>query len=126
MEPRTRQFLTLPFTLTAVFVFSAVTVSFVPSPYENWSEPFVGPVCATILIIAAFALDPARPRTVGAITLGIGSLVAWWLLHNASYPERHPRAYQPTLIPFYATLAACVLSYSVCWVLCRSRPISSA
>ena len=126
MQPRTRQFLALPFTLVGVFVFSVVAVSFIPSPFGNWSEPFVGPVCAAILIIAAFGLAPARPRTVGAITLGIGSLVAWWLLHNASFPERHPRAYQPTLIPLYATLAAGVLTYFACWAFWRPIAKTSA
>jgi hypothetical protein len=57
--------------------------------------------------------------------LVIGSLVARWLLHNASFPERHPRAYQPTLIPFYATLSAGVLTYFACWAFWRSYPKTS-
>lgn len=126
MQPRTRQFLALPFTLIGVFVFSVVAVSFIPSPFENWLEPFVGPVCAAILVVAAFGLAPARPRTVGALTLCIGTLVAWWLLHKTSFPRHHPRAYQPTLIPFYATLAAGVITYSACWVLNSRNPKPSA
>jgi hypothetical protein len=122
MPPRTRTFIALPFTLTGVFVLSVAVVSFIPSPFGNWSEPFVGPVCAAILIFASFGLAPARPRTVGAITLCIGALVAWWLLHKTYFPELHPRAYQPTLIPFYATLGAGLLTYAVCGAFWRRLP----
>jgi len=125
MQPRTRQFLALPFALIGIFVVSAVAASMIPSPFSSWLEPFVGPVCASIQIIAAFGMAPSRPRTVGAVTLVVGGLVAWWLLHNAYFPEFHPRAYQRTLMPFYATLTAGVLTYFACWAFWRPSAKSS-
>ena len=126
MTPRTRTFLALPFTLTGVFVVSAVVASIVPSPFSNWLEPFVGPVCAAILIVASFGLAPSQPRLVGAITLCVGAHIAWCLLHKAYFPEFHPRAYQPTLIPFYATLGAGILTYALCWAFWRRLPKTAA
>jgi cytochrome bd-type quinol oxidase subunit 2 len=114
----------LPFVVFASLVVSFFVASVVVSQFTNWWEPFVGPCCAVTVILVTFWLSPAGKRTLGLVTLLLGSFAAWLWLMPSYYPEHHPKAYQTTAIPFVVTVGSGLLSYLLCfaiWPLKRSR-----
>ena len=119
MTAHTKQFLALPLAIVGAFFASAVVGAVIVARFSHWEEPFVGPLCATTVIVTAFWLAPTMKRTSGLIVLLLGILVAWALLRHSDYPEGYSRAYQPTIIPLAATIGAGVLSYVCCCLLFR-------
>lgn len=119
MAAPVKQFIALPFVVGGTFVMTALVTLYVASKFTNWTEPFVGPVSAIAVVSVTFWFAPARKNLAGMCTLLIGSAFAWFLLRHSYYPELHPRAYQPTLLPFWTTIAGGLLGYVFCWVLWR-------
>jgi hypothetical protein len=119
MTSSTKQFLALPLAVVGEFFASAVVGALIVARFSRWEEPFVGPLCATSVVVTTFWLAPAKKRTSGLIVLLLGILGAWALLRHSSYPEGFSKAYQPTIIPLVATTGAGVLSYICCCLLLR-------
>ncbi len=103
----------LPVTVIGAFVLSGIVASVVASSFTHSTEPYVGPSCAVSVMLVTFWLAPVAKRTLGLFVLFIGVFMAWLLLPNY-YPEHHPMAYQPTVIPFVATVGAGLLSFLCC------------
>ena len=104
----------VPFAVLGSFILCFFAASVVVSQFTNWFEPFVGPCCAVTVIVVTFWLSPAGKRTLGLATLLLGVFAAWLWLMPSYYPEYHPMAYEPTVIPFVATVGAGLLSYLCC------------
>src|SRR5688572_3616332 len=119
MATRMKLFLALPFAVIGTFVATALVALYVASMFTNWTELFVGPVSAAAVVSVTFWLAPAKKKLSGIIMLLIGAAFAWLLLRDSYYPELHPQAYQPTLLPFWVTIAGGVGGYILCWFICH-------
>ena len=115
----TAQFIALPVAVFIAFCFSGLVGSVIVSWFTRWNEPFIGPLCASVVIFVTFWLAPAKKKISGLIALLLGSFAAWFLLRHCFYPEGHPKAYQPTLIPLIVTIAFGIGSYIACFIFWR-------
>lgn len=69
-----------------------------------WDEPYVGFITAFIVVLVAYLVPPSDKLSAASFYFLLGSILAWWILKDSFYPAKHPKAYQPTLIPLYVTL----------------------
>lgn len=107
----TLRWVSLPFTVFGVFGFVGVTTSLVLDQRGVWMEPIVGAVCAAVVVLSTALFAPKSRVLSSFVALLVGAAVASYFLHNSSYPEVHPKAYQRTFIPLYGTLASGLLSF---------------
>jgi len=82
-------------------------------PRLIWHEPYVGFITAFTVVLTAYIISPCAKISAASTFFAIGALLAWWMLRNSFYPENHPKAYQPTLIPLFMTIAGGIAALGI-------------
>lgn len=106
--------------LAAFAVFGAfIACSFggavVASLVGLWDLPVAGFFAAFAVVAVTYLAAPARGRELAGVVFLAGCAAAWWLLEPSFYPESYAsRAYQPTHLPFLASLAGGAVALAVC------------
>ena len=98
-----------PLVLT-IMVATAAFADGILRPRLIWHEPYVGFITAFVVVLTAYIGAPTAKISAASTFFTLGALLAWWILKDSFYPEIHPKAYQQTLIPLFATLAGGVIS----------------
>ena len=74
---------------------------------------------ALAFVVAGTMIAPrSRPIVAGAL-YAVGAWIAWVVLEPWWFPENHPRAYQPSQIPFALTLFGGLIGVLITLVLAR-------
>jgi hypothetical protein len=94
----------LPFEVVLGFVLSGIAIGLLVDQLHVWFEPVVGFLVAIVVVVTAYVRAPARPILAALVSYVLGAAVAYALLRSSYYPENTSRAYEPTLIPLWATL----------------------
>jgi MFS-type transporter involved in bile tolerance (Atg22 family) len=88
------------------FVAAVVAVDIIAGRIGVWRTLAIGIVAAPIVVLTAYAVAPEKKRLAAAIAFSIGAAAATYLLRNDYYPELYENAYEPTMIPLFATIAS--------------------
>jgi hypothetical protein len=59
---------------------------------------------AVLFVLVGAMVAPKHRTTVSIFLYAVGATVAWEGLKDWYFPEHHPRAYQPSLVPMWLTL----------------------
>lgn len=94
-------------------VATAVCMDVLLRPRLIWHEPYVGFITAFIVVLTAYIISPSAKLPTASTFFTIGAFLAWWMLRNSFYPENHPKAYQPTLIPLFTTIAGGIAALGI-------------
>ena len=84
-------------------------------------EGLVGAIVAAATVASASRASAGARRLVAVGVFVVGALLAWLALHDWYFPESHPRAYQPSSIPLYATWIGGALGVATVWWAARRR-----
>ncbi len=76
-----------------------------------WLSPVEYLIICSTIVYAGWLFSPYWNRSISLLVAGIGVNVAWQFLHDAYFPENHPRAYQHTLIPFFCAVTGLGLGF---------------
>ena len=78
-------------------------------------EGLVGAIVAAATVASASRTSAGGRRWVAVGVFVAGALLAWLALHDWYFPESHPRAYEPSAIPLYATWSGGALGVATVW-----------
>lgn len=108
--------------VVGALVLGGVAGGFVADALRVWELPVGGGFAAFSVVSVAYVAAPNRNRAFSALCLVLGAAWAWHLLANEVYPESYEGlAYEPTHLPFAATLFGGILGLVTTWTLAR-RP----
>ena len=88
-----------------------------------WHIPGAGFAAAFVVVVTTFFASPTRKFQLSCLALVVGGITAWIILEPSWYPEMErygSLAYQPTHLPFIATLIGGILGLLFVFFL-RSR-----
>jgi hypothetical protein len=91
----------LPFAAVLALVLAALCAERIGIALRLWTYPFVGFFSAFAVVSTAHAVAPARKFFSAFISYVIGGAFAYAALKDCY----DPRTYEPTLMPFWVTLA---------------------
>jgi hypothetical protein len=94
-------------------VATGLLTSMLLMPRMIWHEPYVGFITAFVVVTSAYIVPPSSKLSAATVYFILGSCLAWWMLKDSFYPEIHPKAYQPTLIPLYATISGGIMALGI-------------
>ncbi|TZF83346.1 hypothetical protein [Cognatilysobacter lacus] len=104
------------------FIVAGVAAGFVAGALHVWATPIEGFVAAFVVVLAAYALAPSLKVPAASLTLAVGAAAAWKLIGHSDFPESYGElAYQPTQIPFLATIAGGLLAWLIACLLAWRR-----
>jgi hypothetical protein len=98
------------------FLVSAITAGILADLAGVWKKPFIGSSAAFFVVLSGYATAPSHKQIASIIWLIIGAIAAWTLAGNSHYPEDYIQAYQPTLIPLFATYFSGLIALLICMV----------
>ena len=105
------------------FFIAGLAGSFITDYFGLWHLPGAGLSAAFAVVVTAYVASPSHKLRSSFVTLLVGAFVAWvfiepyWYLETANYGHL---AYQPTHLPFVATLSGGILGLLSAFLL-RSR-----
>ena len=105
------------------FFIAGLTGSFITDYFGLWHLPGAGFAAALAVVVTTYIASPSHKFRSSFIALLVGAVVAWIFIEPYWYPESKnygDLAYQPTHLPFVATLAGGVLGLLFAFLL-RSR-----
>lgn len=94
----------------AAMIASGFILSAILGPRIVFDEPVVGFLTAFVTVGTAYFIAPTYKLSAATCYFLIGAALACWILRSTTYPEDHPKAYQPTMIPLYMTLLGGIIS----------------
>ena len=100
----------MPLAIFAVFVSVLFGMSVVTSALQIWFEPVGGFVLAAAWVITAYLTAADYKIITALMAFAAGTALACRLLGYSWWPEGYDKAYEPTFIPFAATLAGGILA----------------
>ena len=100
------------------FIASGVAAGLLAGALHVWATPVEGFVAAFAVVIAAYVFAPGAKVSAATLVLAAGAIAAWKLIGHSDFPESYGElAYQPTQIPFLATIAGGLLAWLVACLL---------
>ena len=100
------------------FIVAGVAAGFLAGALHVWATPVEGFVAAFAVVLAAYVFAPTLKVLAASLVLAVGAAAAWKLIGHSDFPESYGElAYQPTQIPFFATIAGGLLAWLVACVL---------
>jgi hypothetical protein len=106
------------FAVLGAFVFSGTVAGIGSGMLGYWEVPVAGCFAAFSVVLAAYSFAPSWKRLAAAAVFCVGALAAWKLIGRSSFPQSYGElAYQPTSIPFAATLAGGLVALVGTWLL---------
>ena len=105
------------------FFIAGLAGSFITDYFGLWHLPGAGLSAAFAVVVTAYVASPSHKLRSSFVALLVGAFVAWVFIEPYWYPETAnygDLAYQPTHLPFVATLAGGVLGLLSAFLL-RSR-----
>jgi hypothetical protein len=102
------------------FVVCGLLGAFATGWLHLWETPITGCIAAFGVVMSAYLFAPSYRLTSALVAFAVGAAAAWKLIGHEDFPESYgPLAYQPTHIPFIATLgggiAALALACALRW-----------
>lgn len=97
-----------------IFLVSAITAGILADLAGVWKKPFIGSSAAFFVVLSGYATAPSHKQIASIIWLIVGAIAAWILAGNSYYPEDYSQAYQPTLIPLFATYFSGLIALLIC------------
>ncbi|PKG80654.1 hypothetical protein CXF85_21265 [Colwellia sp. 75C3] len=98
------------------FLVSAITAGILADLAGVWKKPFIGSSAAFFVVLTGYATAPSHKQIASITWLVVGAIAAWILAGNSYYPEDYTQAYQPTLIPLFATYLSGLIALLICMV----------
>jgi hypothetical protein len=98
------------------FLVSAITAGILADLAGVWKKPFIGSSAAFFVVLSGYATAPSHKKIASIIWLIVGAIAAWVLAGNSYYPEDYTQAFQPTLIPLFATYSSGLIALLLCLV----------
>ncbi len=124
--PRTDllRWLALPFAVLAAFVTAVISGRMLASGLHTWDEPTAGFLAAISVVLTAYFMAPRYQLQIALVVFVAGALAAVSILSDTTFPEGHPRAYEPTRWPLAITVFGGVLGLALVAMhtLLRRRP----
>ena len=108
------------------FVFFGVAGAFLASYTGVWDTPVAGFCAAFGVVVTAFLAAPQLKLATATASFIVGAAVAWWLVGDSFWPEGLPKAYQPTNVPFYCTVAGGAFALLWCAIFRLAAPHRAA
>ena len=105
------------------FFIAGLTGSFITDYLGLWHLPGAGFAAALAVVLTTYFASPSHKFRSSCIALLVGAVVAWIFIEPSWYPDTRrygDLAYQPTHLPFVATLTGGILGLLVAFLL-RSR-----
>ena len=102
-----RWFLAL-FAVAGAFFIAGIAGAIVADLAGFWYRPGAGFAAALAVVVSTYIVVPSRKFQLSCLALVVGTVAAWIILEPSWYPGREPygaMAYQPTHLPFVATLS---------------------
>jgi len=96
------------------FLVSAIAAGILADLAGVWKKPIIGATAAFCVVISAYVTAPSHKQTASAVWLIVGMIAAWFLAGDSYYPEDYEQAYQPTIIPLFATYLSGIVALLIC------------
>jgi hypothetical protein len=105
-----QQWVIAAFAVFGAFVACGFAAAAIAWQFRWWDTPLAGFCAAFAAVWVTYLSAPSRKCSLAGSVLAFGSVIAWFALDSSYYPEIFPSlAYQPTRIPFIATVIGGVL-----------------
>jgi hypothetical protein len=102
----------LPFEILLGFVLVGIATVLAAGQLYVWYEAVGGFFAAIAVVAVAYIRAPAWPVMAAFVAYSVGTAAAHNMLWERSfYPENYARAYEPTHLPFWVTLAGGTLAF---------------
>jgi hypothetical protein len=108
-SPSLRYWLLAPLTVAGAFFAFGIAAALAADVAGLWELPVAGFVAAFAVVVSAYVAAPSHKLSFACVCFLVGAALAWWMLKDSYWPERHSLAYQPTLTPLWWTyLGGCI------------------